>query len=185
MFLAAAVVALLAAFLVSFGPVGPPAAYAGAKGCKGANAKPGKASQGKIKRATTCLIRQKRKQNGAGSINSHSKLARAAIGHTRRMTKTGCFSHQCSGEASTGERIRRTGYFRGAKSWSYGEIIGWGKGKRGTPRRMVNAWMGSSSHRSTILNGKFNHLGVGYQSKKPGGGGGGGTYTIDFGHRSG
>jgi uncharacterized protein YkwD len=131
--------------------------------------------------AVVCLINRKRHQNGRGHLHRSERLSHAATRHSRRMKNSGCFSHQCPGEASLYTRLRSSGYLSGGLSrWAYGENIGWGDGWRGTPKHIVNAWMDSSSHRSTILSGTFRDVGVGFAHR-----GSRGYYTADFGMRAG
>lgn len=174
---------VLVAALVSAGSaVSPEPAEAAKRGCSHTKAVPGRAAPRKLRRAVGCLIEKRRRNHGAGGIARSRKLTMAATKHTRKMTRSRCFSHQCGGEPPLGERIRRTGYMRNAKAWSYGEVIGWGKGRRGTPRAMVDAWMRSSSHRAILLNGRFKHLGVGIKAKGPSGQKRASTYTVNFGY---
>jgi len=170
----------------SIGPAGQPALAEAAQrgGCSHTKAVPGRAAPRKLRRAVVCLIKKRRQAHNAGRASANAKLARASVKHSRKMTRSRCFSHQCGGEDPLGERIRRTGYMRNARAWSYGEVIGWGLGKRGTPRVMVDAWMHSSSHRAILLNGHFHHLGVGIKAEGPFGQNRGATYTVDFGYRN-
>jgi uncharacterized protein YkwD len=99
------------------------------------------------------------------------------------MEEHHCLSHQCSGEPSLGSRLRRTGYIRSShRSFGYAENIGQGVKRWATPRRIVRAWMGSSSHRAAILSGSWDEFGVGFVKgtlQSPSGSGG--IYTVDFG----
>jgi len=98
------------------------------------------------------------------------------------MVKRRFFSHVGPKGDTPTTRIRATGYLRGASSWAVGENIGWGAYDRATPAAMVRAWMNSSSHRRTLLSGKYRHLGVGVVRGAPTSGvGHAATYTTDFG----
>jgi uncharacterized protein YkwD len=99
------------------------------------------------------------------------------------MARQRFFSHNSLGGASFVDRIRRTGYLTGARSWTVGENIAYGSGRRSTPRSIGSAWMHSPPHRANILSGSFHAIGIGIASGTPVGGGGG-TYTTDFGRRS-
>jgi uncharacterized protein YkwD len=80
------------------------------------------------------------------------------------------------------DRIRRSGYLRGARSWTVGENIAWGSGSRSSVRAIVNAWMNSSGHRANILSRSFRAVGIGIAYRTPANTGGA-TYTTDFGRR--
>jgi uncharacterized protein YkwD len=103
------------------------------------------------------------------------------------MDGTGCFDHECGGEAGLDSRLRGVGYLvNGLTQWAYGENIAWGMEKLGTPESIVNAWMHSSGHRQNILSNDFREIGVGFSVGTPGGGHQpGGIYTTDFGLRVG
>jgi uncharacterized protein YkwD len=92
------------------------------------------------------------------------------------------FSHNSLNGSSFVDRIRRTGYLRGARSWNVGENIAWGSGRLSTPRAIARAWMNSPGHRANILSRSFRSIGIGIASGTPSGGGGA-TYTTDFGRR--
>lgn len=169
-FLIAAVAALAFAIFAA----GPGAAVAEAK-CSKANAPAKKLRKKEIRAALRCVVNKERGRN----LSPKDQLHEAAQDHTGRMRRSGCLSHQCPGEPSLYERIRRTGYFNGASSYSYGEVIA-RAGAGASPRDIVRLWMGSSSHRATLMNSGFEHLGVGSSVK-----GGKGIYTIVVGSRSG
>jgi uncharacterized protein YkwD len=83
--------------------------------------------------------------------------------------------------------MRNTGYLAGTLSrWAYGENIGWGLKRSGTPRQMVNAWMKSAPHRAAILSTLYHDFGVGFVEGTPKRKRAhGGIYTVDFGLRVG
>jgi uncharacterized protein YkwD len=132
--------------------------------------------------AIVCLINKERANHGAGPLEASGQLAKAAQGHSNRMVKRGCYAHVCPGEPGIGPRVKKTGYLKGASSMSVGENIAALGGQRATPARIVEKWMKSSSHRSTMLRGTFEHVGIGMSHGTPWGGRkGGATYTADFG----
>ena len=131
--------------------------------------------------AVICLINKERREHGRGGLNRNTRLSEAARNHSSQMQSKGCFSHQCRSEPSLGTRLRKVGYLHnGLSRWAYGENIAYGNDTRGTPRRIVNAWMNSSGHRANILSGTFREVGVGFARS-----GARGYYTADFGMRSG
>lgn len=153
-------------------------------GCAGAGANPHEVSLGKIRSATLCLLNQKREQRGVKSLRHNSDLLQAASRHSRQMVKKGFFSHTSLNGDSPTDRIRKTGYLQGSRSWATGENIGWGAYDRATPKAMVRAWMNSPGHRRSILSRKFRHIGIGIARGAPVSGmAQAATYTTDFGRR--
>ncbi len=173
---------LIVAALVLAG--GSPALAGKGKGCGAtADANPGKLSNGQARDVVLCLINRERSQAGLRPLDRNRKLQKAAQRHNNRMSGTGCFDHQCPGEAALDSRLRSVGYLNGGlDSWGYGENIVWGMRQRGTPRAVVAAWMNSSGHRANILSRDFRDIGVGFSEGTPmGGNDPGGIYTTDFG----
>ena len=84
------------------------------------------------------------------------------------MVVRGYFSHVDPGGASSVDRVRRTGYLSGARTWTCGENIGWGDGPTSTPRNMMRAWMASAPHRANILTRGFREVGLGGVPGRPG-----------------
>ncbi|MGI9019762.1 MAG: CAP domain-containing protein [Solirubrobacterales bacterium] len=133
------------------------------------------------RRAVTCLVNRERNQHGRGDLNQDYRLVDAAVYHSSYMARKNCFSHQCPGEPSLLDRLRKANYLHGGLSrWAYGENIAYGIGPVGTPEAIVRGWMNSPPHRDAILSGTFRDIGVGFQSR-----GGKGFYTADFGLRIG
>jgi uncharacterized protein YkwD len=174
---AAVIAAALAVLLVS----APSASAAGA--CDAANASASQASKRALVRATLCVLNAERARHKLRPLRLNRKLSRAAQRHSRAMAQRNFFSHNSLSGASFVDRIRRTGYLSGARSWSVGENIAYGSGSRSTPRAIGKAWMNSAPHRANILSSSFRAIGIGIAMGTPGGQGGG-TYTTDFGRRS-
>jgi uncharacterized protein YkwD len=151
--------------------------------CPGAHVKPrGDASIAKMRRATLCLINARRSNDRRGRVGGALKLRRAGRRHARSMARHDYFSHVGRNGSTPADRVRRTGYPRGG--WAVGEVIAWGRGRSGTPARIVKRWMRSSSHRDVILGGNYRDLGVGVyggcpckRDRRAA------TYVLDFGHR--
>jgi uncharacterized protein YkwD len=112
-----------------------------------------------------------------------------AFHDTRRHAPAGpdqrnFFSHESPGGSDLADRVRRTGYLDGARSWALGENIAWGSGSRATPASIVGVWMNSSGHRDNILDRGFEHIGIGVARGAPVPDvSDGATYTTDFGRR--
>jgi uncharacterized protein YkwD len=154
-------------------------ATASAATCKGADANPATTNMKTVKRATICLLNQKRRQNGLKKLKLNGRLSLASQRHSRSMVARKVFEH-----GNFVGRIKAARYIGSSGSWSVGENIAWGSGDMASPREIVQAWMNSPPHRHNILHGKFREIGIGvargvpvrqnYQ---------GATYTTDFGKR--
>jgi uncharacterized protein YkwD len=152
--------------------------------CKGASATPGPGNLARIARSTLCLINGQRKAQGLAPLHSNRLLRLAALRHSREMVNRRYFDHTSPTGSTFDDRIRQTGYLRGARSWSVGENIAWGQGGNATPLAIVRAWMNSPPHREAILSSGFRSVGVGVVRGNPRSGGRGATYTTDFGSRT-
>jgi uncharacterized protein YkwD len=177
--LALAFALALLAFAAS--PAAPSAAASACK--KWGNSSPTKLRTGQARKAILCLVNQQRDQAGLHGLDRDKKLQKAAQRHNDHMDGTGCFDHECGGEADLDSRLQGVGYLTGGLlQWAYGENIAWGSGAQGTPRSIVAAWMNSPPHRANILSGSFHEIGVGFSAGTPGSSGAdGGIYTTDFG----
>ena len=173
---ATALVLALIVFLVA----APAASAAGA--CSAANASVNTASKRVLVRATLCQLNVERSRQGLRPLRLNRRLSTAARAHSRAMARRHFFSHDSLNGASFLDRIRGTGYLRGARSWSVGENIAYGSGRLSTPRSIGRAWMNSPGHRANILSRSFRSIGIGIAAGTPSGGGGA-TYTTDFGRR--
>jgi uncharacterized protein YkwD len=65
------------------------------------------------------------------------------------------------------QRIRRTGYLRGARRWLVGENIAYGEGRRSTAASIVKAWMASPDHKENILDSTYKDVGIGLVLESP------------------
>jgi serralysin len=102
------------------------------------------------------LVNQQRTANGCSQpLASDTALTNAAMAHSTDMALHDYFSHTGLDGSSPATRASRAGYTG---------IAGWENIAAGypTPEDAVNAWMGSSGHRSNILNCTLNDTGVGY-----------------------
>ena len=159
--------------------VSTPATSHAGSGCGKIGAVGKRSSHIKIRdarRAVRCLINAER---SARNLRASDNLHKAAQRHSRYMYKHRCFSHQCYGEPSTGDRIRSSGYLSGASSYRYGEVIALNRDSA-SPRDIVRQWMHSSSHRAEIMSSGYRHMGVGMVAA-----GGHAYYTVTLGWRSG
>jgi uncharacterized protein YkwD len=147
--------------------------------CSGAGSRPTRASIDRAVGATMCLINAARAQHGLGSLHVAGSLERAAAGHSRDMVRRDFFSHESPGGSTPQQRVDRTGYFDGARSWALGETIAWGSGGYATPASIVRGWLHSRPHREILLDGRYRDLGIGIAMGSPSGRGGA-TFTGDF-----
>src|SRR6185436_15136660 len=79
-------------------------------------------------RAIFRLLNQERVKRGLHPVRHSAALDEAARWQSRDMVARGYFDHERSGGPNLSERIRRTGYLSGARSWAVGENIAWGEG---------------------------------------------------------
>jgi uncharacterized protein YkwD len=87
------------------------------------------------------------------------------------MLRTGNFTH-----GDWYRRLRR----HGVRGRTLGENIAWGVGTDGTAAAIVRMWLGSPSHRATLLNRGFRYVGVGVATGSFSGFGGASIATADF-----
>ena len=173
---------LAASAVVACALLGPAAASASA--CPNETDRPGAANQKQLAVATVCLVNDERSKRGMRRLKLNRRLSKAARSHTRDMVAKHYFGHTSRSGAGIVQRLSRTGYMRGARSWFIGENLAWGSGGRSTPRQIVAAWMNSAGHRANILQPRFREIGVGVVFKAPSGSRGpAATYTHAFGTR--
>jgi uncharacterized protein YkwD len=153
-------------------------------GCPGAGGIPGEHSRGEMRKATICLLNRIRGAHGLRPLHSDGRLRKAAQRHATDMVRRDYFSHDTPGGGSIQTRIGGSGYLAGARSFLFGEVIGGGTARGGSPKAVARAWMHSPPHRAAILTGRFRDLGVGVVHGFPGMGSRGATFTVDFGARS-
>jgi uncharacterized protein YkwD len=122
-----------------------------------------RAAEPQQEHAMRCLINHVRKRAGAGGVKSHRALERAAGRKAGDVSRCG-FSHSACGKPAD-SYAHKYGYSSGTSGWQWGENLAWGKGKRGNARNVVQAWLNSPPHRSTMLRGSFEHLGIGLRRK--------------------
>jgi uncharacterized protein YkwD len=178
--------ALIAGALAIGGPpvAGLGAELAEANQCNGADRGPRKISRPQARRAVVCVINNKRRAHGVRPLEATKPLQRAGGRHAKTMVAAKCFAHQCGGEPPLASRVFKTSYLPCSCAWGLGENIAWGKKSRGSPENIVDAWMQSPPHRSTLLNGSFRHVGIGLAWGSPWSSGmRASTYTADFGYK--
>jgi len=96
-----------------------------------------------------------RTAHGLQRLQVDYRLQLAARAHARDMLRRDYFAH--------GPFLSRIlGY--GASGPIFGENLAWGTGSRAQPRTIVRDWLASPSHRSKLLRGGFQRVGVGAPS---------------------
>ena len=183
-----AVAALAAAVALCGVLVSAPSAEARGAACdKFGNVEPAKLKKRQARKAIMCLLNQERTSHGLPSFDRSKKLQRAAQKHSARMDGTGCFAHECPGEASLVSRLGSVSYLLNSLlSWVCAENIAWGQRSAGTPNAIMDAWMKSDGHRANILNRDLRQVGIGFAKGSPSSGSApAGIYTTDFGTRAG
>ena len=138
-----------------------------AGGCAyGAN-EVGEVSAARIRRAVRCLINAERAKHERRAVSRNRALERAAGGHARDMVRRRYFSHRSPSGTRVGDRVRATGYLRGARYWTVGEVLAWLVRPRPTPAAVVEAWMRSAPHKAVLLHPAFRQVGVTYARGNP------------------
>jgi uncharacterized protein YkwD len=117
-----------------------------------------KAPESQQERAMRCLINHARAHTGAQSLGSSRSLERAAGQKSGDVMRCG-FSHTACGRPAD-LYPRRFGY-TAAGSWAWGENLAVGRGKRGSARKVLKAWLHSPPHREAMLRGSFDDAGIG------------------------
>ena len=139
------------------------------------------APEGKQESAMRCLIDYARSHSGVGGLDSNRALEQAAGRKRKDVVECG-FSHTACGRESD-LWPHEFGYTSGASSWALGENLAWGRSSNGSARNILKAWLASASHRSTMLNGSFEDLGIGLYRGSFGGGGDAGVWVLQVGCR--
>lgn len=153
--------------------------------CKGADLSPSQLKKDRAEHILLCLINEERADHGLSSLKKETAQSKAARRHTKLMVRQRCFSHQCSGEGDLVSRVQRTSYLPCNCYWGVGENLAYGEGSEGSPRSLFHAWMNSPEHRANIVNGRYEHIGIGVVWGTPNSGErrSSATYTTDFGYR--
>ena len=102
------------------------------------------------------LVNAERAKEGLAPLGTYDSLTRAA--QIRAPEIVTLFSHDRPDGTKCYTAMDETGARAGA--YTYGENIAAGNA---TAAATVEQWMNSPGHRANILNGKFTHIGVGYQ----------------------
>jgi uncharacterized protein YkwD len=148
------VVAALAALALA---AGPDAAAAQKRSCANATTPAIELSTTALRRTTTCLINNLRRNRGRDAVRRHRKLQRVAQRHSKVMVRTSCLKHRCPGQPPLQRRLRRSGYLDGARRWRFAQSTGCAR----SARAMVRRWGGTKFHRTNLLGRRFEDIGLG------------------------
>lgn len=111
----------------------------------------GSATPAELSRSTIITaINATRRRHGQPALSYDGRLERAATTHAKLMAARNTMSHSLGG--SLRERVRAAGYVG-----PVGENLG--RGYK-TLEEVIEGWLNSSSHRSTLLNPKFSVFGL-------------------------
>ena len=110
-----------------------------------------------LRKAVRCLVNRARAGRDGGKLKRHPALRKAAQRHTNTMVTAGCLTHQCGDEPDLEGRLRRAGYLRDAKTWSFAENTGCAT----SAAAMVENWLDSREHRLNLIEGSCRDVGVG------------------------
>jgi hypothetical protein len=138
----------------------------------------------RVSASVSCLVGAARAEHNLPPLRESGQLGSAAQGMSDLMVRLSFFSHQTPTGRTLADRVQATGYLPGTDRWLLGENLAWGTGARGTPRAIVEGWLGSAEHRANMLAPDYEDLGVGVTLGSPQADDqSGATYVIDFGTR--
>lgn len=155
---------LLAAAVVSVAATGEARAQAS---CAGANRIPRAATLDDAATATLCVINRERARRDLPRLHAQDALAQAGRRYARQMARRDFFSHTSPTGSTMDDRLRAVGYAREDMTWTIGEALAWGVGRRATPAGTVAAWMASRPHRRLLLDAGFHDIGIGISVGAP------------------
>jgi uncharacterized protein YkwD len=173
----------MCAFVVALAMLATAPSAMAERACPSASAMPAKAAKRTMVRATLCTLNAQRARHGLKPLRLNKRLSKAARRHARDMVRRRYFAHDSLGGGTFVDRIRHTGYLKGANSWSLGENLAWGSHNRAAPRAITEMWMNSAGHRANILSPAFREVGIGLAIGAPGASGPAATYATEFGSR--
>ena len=109
-----------------------------------------------VERSIVRKVNAIRSQHGLPRLRANSALQRSADYHSRDMLRANFFAHTSSNGVSMQDRVEQ---FR--PSNRVGETLAYmPSGQGGAAQRIVNMWMSSAPHRSSLLSGEFRRIGL-------------------------
>src|ERR671919_2757210 len=109
--------------------------------CASASATPAEVAKRTVVRSTLCTLNAERARHGLPRLRLNKKLSAAARRHAGDMARRNYFAHDSLSGGTFVDRIRQTGYLRGARKWWVGENLAWGTHGRSAPRAITRMWM--------------------------------------------
>ncbi len=100
-------------------------------------------------------INAQRAAAGKAPVSRCASLDRAAQAHSADQATHDKMSHTGSDGSNAGQRMVAAGYLNGT---AWGENVAFGYR---TVDSVMTGWMSSTGHRANILNGSYEHVGVG------------------------
>ena len=161
-----------------------PATADTASSCTGAGRLPAELSAPAMRTTMLCVVNSERLASGAGPLRRGRTLARVARRHAKDMVTRHYFAHVSPEGMTLQDRVAKSGWMSSRAEWCLGENLAWGAGSLATPQAVVAAWMGSPGHRRTLVDPRFQVIGIGVADGIPlDSGDEGATYAVDFGAR--
>jgi Ca2+-binding RTX toxin-like protein len=114
------------------------------------------------------LVNRERAKSGVQPLAFNGNLNESADAHSNWMISADVFNHTGSGGSSPHQRMVSSGYgFTG--SWTSGENIAWASlrgpsGLQDEVELLHTNLMNSPGHKANILNGKYQEIGIGFQT---------------------
>jgi uncharacterized protein YkwD len=131
----------------------------------------GESSNAAFESEVLSLINQERTSRGIPALTRDSRLNKAARLHSADMACNNFFSHTNLQGVPFYTRITNQGYSYSFAAENIAAVYA-------TPASVVQGWMGSSGHRTNMLNSIYKHIGIGYVYR--GGSQWGHYWTTDF-----
>ena len=121
-----------------------------------APAQAGSAKQDRVERAVVKKVNALRAQHGLRKLRRSRGLARAADVKAHEVATTSVLSHASPDGTPMPTRVRRF-----VRARVVGETVGYVPSRSRQATMIVNAWMGSPSHRAALRSPQFRRVGVG------------------------
>jgi uncharacterized protein YkwD len=109
--------------------------------------------------AVAAEINRARAEAGVGALTSAAALERSTEAHALAMVTVGFFGHSSADGTSFAARIQQFYPRNGSRRFAVGETLYW-SARPVTAASVVAWWLGSDSHRATLLSPRFRQLGV-------------------------
>jgi uncharacterized protein YkwD len=148
--------------------------------CEDADLQPAAGNLRRVERAARCLVNVQRAERDRPPLRPVRRLAEAARAKARDMAVQEYFAHTGPDGRGVEDWVRPTGYLEGAASYGLGENLGWASEGAATPRRLVQGWMDSASHRRNILRAEWEENGMGVVLGDPSEGSRGGAIYVQM-----